>query len=353
MNCQEYRNLIEDTLDVSLHGEPERRVRLHIEHCAACRSYFQSRRNEHIAFFSKINASCTDLRLPDGFADRLAASVRARQSVRRGWRRLALPKWALIAASVAVMAGFVFAATVVVDAVVGEESGEETKATEGTIGTEGTSTDSETPALVSDVVEAPFVPSVASVPSTEPDNQQPTTDGQLKGESKMNIKHRAAAALAAATLAATPASATELPWAGGDATLGDGKVTILCDGSGNVTNIVAKPTGGEELRITGSAMTFADGAKVSLASPASGEFADGRLVFANDVTAEGALTLNRTDGAFMIWSGNRLVGVEWVNAFAANGSQASDWAAHSAYAVPTDAGISENELPYGIYRPTH
>jgi hypothetical protein len=76
------------------------------------------------------------------------------------------------------MAGFVFAATVVVDAIVGEESGEETKATEGTIGTEGTPTDSETPALVSDVVEAPFVPSVASVPSTDPGNQQPATGNQ-------------------------------------------------------------------------------------------------------------------------------------------------------------------------------
>ena len=169
----------------------------------------------------------------------------------------------------------------------------------------------------------------------------------------MNIKKKAVTALAAATLAAAPASATELPWTGGDATLGDGKVVILCDGSGNVTNIVAKPTGGEELRITGDAMTFADGAKVSLASSASGTFADGSLVFANDVTAQGALTINRNDGAFPIWSGNRLVGVNYVNAFAANGTVAADWNIHSAYAVPTDgaASVSSNECPHGIYRP--
>ena len=163
----------------------------------------------------------------------------------------------------------------------------------------------------------------------------------------------AVSALAAATLAGASVSATELSWPGGDATLGDGKVVILCDGSGSVTNIVAKPTDGEELRITGEAMTFADGAKVSLASPASGSYAYGSLVFANDVTAEGALTLNRTDGAFPIWSGNRLVGVNWVNAFAANGTKAADWNIHSAYAVPTDAAasVSSNECPHGIYRP--
>lgn len=168
----------------------------------------------------------------------------------------------------------------------------------------------------------------------------------------MNIKKKAFLVLAAVTLVAA-ASATELPWTGGDATLGGGKVVILCDGSGSVTNIVAKPTGGEELRITGDAMTFADGAKVSLASSASGTFADGSLVFANDVTAQGALTINRNDGAFPIWSGNRLKGVDWVNGFAANGSAASDWNIHSAYAVPTTqaASSSSNECPHGIYRP--
>ena len=166
----------------------------------------------------------------------------------------------------------------------------------------------------------------------------------------MNIRQKAASVLALAALVATPASATELPWTGGDATLGDGKVTILCDGSGSVTNITAKPTGGEELRITGSAMTFASGAKISLAAE-SGAFADGSLVFANDVTAEGSLTLNRTDGAFPIWSGNRLVGVTYVNAFAANGSVAADWNIHSAYAVPPDGAVSSNECPHGIYRP--
>ena len=90
MNCQEYRDLIEDALDVSLHGEPERRVRLHLEHCASCRDYFKLRRDAHVALFSGINAACEELRLSEGFADRLAESVRNRRSARRGWRRLAL-----------------------------------------------------------------------------------------------------------------------------------------------------------------------------------------------------------------------------------------------------------------------
>ena len=104
----------------------------------------------------------------------------------------------------------------------------------------------------------------------------------------MSINKKTAAALAAAALAAGAASATELPWTGGDATLGDGKVVILCDGNGNVTNIVAKPTGGEELRITGTAMTFAACATIDFAAPAEGAVAGGSLVFANDVTAAGS-----------------------------------------------------------------
>ena len=61
MNCQEYRELIEDSLDVSLHGEPEHRVKRHLEHCEACRAYFEVRRAEHAALFSRINAACAEL----------------------------------------------------------------------------------------------------------------------------------------------------------------------------------------------------------------------------------------------------------------------------------------------------
>ena len=211
MNCQEYRELIEDSLDVSLHGEPEHRVKRHLEHCEACRAYFEVRRAEHAALFSRINAACAELHLPDGFSDRLVASVRARQTARRGWRRLALPRWALIAASVAVMAGFVFAATVVVDAVVDNDS----EGTEGTQATEGTD-GSVAPAAPAEVVsDVPYVPDVASVPSIEPDSQHPSSNNQPeneKGETKMNIKQKAVATLAAATLATAGFAANEMTY---------------------------------------------------------------------------------------------------------------------------------------------
>ena len=116
--------------------------------------------------------------------------------------------------------------------------------------------------------------------------------------------------ISAAAVTAMSVFATDLIWTGGDATLGSGKVAILCDGSGNVTNIVAKPTGGEELRITGTAMTFAADATIEFAAPAEGAVAGGSLVFANDVTAAGALNMTRTDGAYVVWeaasSANRI-----------------------------------------------
>jgi len=210
MNCQEYRDLIEDALDVSLHGEPERRVRLHLEHCVSCRDYFKLRRDAHIALFSGINAACEGLRLPEGFADRLAESIRNRRSARRGWRRLALPRWALIAASVVIMAGFVFAASVAVEAVLG--GGDEPGEGEGTNATEGTEATAVEVAdaaaidpLVSSVPLASSEPSESSSPSTR------TTDPQLetnqKGETLMSKVKAATAALTAAMAAAPLAAA--------------------------------------------------------------------------------------------------------------------------------------------------
>ena len=119
MNCKEYRELIEDALDISLHGDPEKRVRLHLEHCDACRAYFERRRAEHVALFTGINAVYSDLHLPEEFANRLVASVRTRKVGRRVWRHFRLPKWALIAASLVAMVGFAFAAKVVVDEIRG------------------------------------------------------------------------------------------------------------------------------------------------------------------------------------------------------------------------------------------
>ena len=57
MNCKEYRALIDDTLDTSLNGALEQRVGLHLEHCAACRCYYERRQREHVALFTALNAA--------------------------------------------------------------------------------------------------------------------------------------------------------------------------------------------------------------------------------------------------------------------------------------------------------
>ena len=202
MNCQEYRDLIEDTLDVSLHGEPEHKVRLHLEHCSSCRNYFKSRRDEHIALFSGINAACAGLRLPDGFADRLAASVHARQTTRRGWRRLSLPRWALIAASLVVVAGFVFASVKLIMENVELDGGGEAVEMDGAKATEGTEATAVEVAGGAEIVpNVPSVPYGSSLPSTQ--SIEPTQ----QGETLMGKVKAAAAALSAAFVAAPLAAA--------------------------------------------------------------------------------------------------------------------------------------------------
>jgi predicted anti-sigma-YlaC factor YlaD len=196
MNCQEYKGMIEDALDVSLNCELEASVRRHIDHCTECREYLAMRRQEHAAFFAGVNAAYSHLRSPPAdFADRVVREVVAQRAARRGWRRLALPRWALIAASVAVMAGFVFANVKLIMGNVKLEEGER----EGAKATEGSE---ETAVEVADVAVSD--PSASSSPSTQ------TTDIQLetnqKGETLMSKVKAAGAALSAA-LAAAPLAA--------------------------------------------------------------------------------------------------------------------------------------------------
>lgn len=120
MNCQEYRGMIEDALDVSLQGELKANIRRHLEHCPKCRDYLQFRREEHAALFAGVNAAYSHLRQPPpDFAVRVLREVESRQSGRRGWRRIVFPRWVLIAASLVAVAGFVFAASVAVETALG------------------------------------------------------------------------------------------------------------------------------------------------------------------------------------------------------------------------------------------
>ena len=193
MNCLEYRELIEDALDASLHGEPKRHVRRHLEHCEACRAYFEACHAEHVALFRGINAACATLHLPEGFADRLAASARARQAARRGWRRFALPRWALVAALLVALMGFVFANV--------KWSMENEELDNGTTGTAGTSATTDAISGVQgvpDVSAVSDVPIASDVPVSQPSNQQ--------GEKTMRKEKAATAALAVA-MATVPLAA--------------------------------------------------------------------------------------------------------------------------------------------------
>ena len=208
MNCREYRALIDDALDVSLKDSLEQRVKLHLDHCPACRNYYESCRQEHVALFSVMNSAYADIRLPSNFADRVLSEIVAGNMARKRSFFVRMPRWALIAASLVLMAGFVFAATVVVDAVIA--NGDDSKRTEETQTTEGADGGA-APAVSTDV---PYVSDVASVPSSSSaenqqtiNNQQSTTDNKLKEERAMTKRKAAAAALTAAMAAAPLAAA--------------------------------------------------------------------------------------------------------------------------------------------------
>jgi len=108
----------------------------------------------------------------------------------------------------------------------------------------------------------------------------------------MNIKN----ILIAVSLVSLGASADDVsyPYTPGNTNPGAG-VTIVFDGD-NVTSLTVTPTGGGTVALTGNPVTFADGATITLAS-------SGTVSFAEKVTTLGALTLARSDGAYIVWKG--------------------------------------------------
>ena len=111
MNCQEYREMIEDSLDFSRAESPPGPVLRHLEHCTACREHLAECREAHVVLFRSLNEAYASFHLPDGFADRLVETTCMRRGV---LTKLRLPRWAVVAASMAIVAGVVFAAAVVV-----------------------------------------------------------------------------------------------------------------------------------------------------------------------------------------------------------------------------------------------
>ena len=125
--------------------------------------------------------------VPQSLVEKVMAIGNSRLPVRRQ-----IPRWALLAASLVLMAGFVFAATVVVDAIsTKEENSEETvgraapsapEANEGTVG-EGALAASETGGTRA--VASPEVPSDENPPTAA--DQIPSSDNQLENEKGEDI----------------------------------------------------------------------------------------------------------------------------------------------------------------------
>ena len=287
MNCQECRDLFEDMLDRRVDESLRKRMDIHLLRCCDCRSELERRHAAHTRIFRALNSAKGSLRLPEGFADRLVAECRRRPQP--WWRRVAaLPRWALVAASLAVMAGFVFASVVAVDTFV------------GALPPDGDCDE----AWGEEVMEAEYAEPCASAPFSAAGGGQSESSingtTTTKGAKTMKIRKTMIRALASAALVTTvPAAATELPWMAGAADLG-GKIAITYDTveTGKIKTLVATPADGETLTVTGDAMTFAAGATISMA-------ADGKLIFANDVTADGALAIDRTDGAYCDWTATK------------------------------------------------
>ena len=108
----------------------------------------------------------------------------------------------------------------------------------------------------------------------------------------MNIKSIVVAASLMALCAS--ASAESYTYTPGDTSLGDGAVTITYDGeTTDIATLTANPSNNETITLTGGAATFADGATITLSS-------SGTVSFAERVTTKGALTLARSDGAYIV-----------------------------------------------------
>ena len=197
MNCREYRELIDDALDTSLKGGLEQCVKRHLEHCTVCQDYYERRRQEHITLFTVLNAAYADAHLPDGFADRVVAEMAAKRLVRRRAFFSRMPRWALIAASLVVIVGFVFAATVVIEGLPSWCSTPHPLSQ----GESELPQDSNSPSKIEGVAERP-----GEYEQTT-DYQLPTTNYQLKGAMTMTKRKAAAAALTAAMAAAPLAAA--------------------------------------------------------------------------------------------------------------------------------------------------
>ena len=194
MNCQECESLFDEMIDRRVKEPKRQRMELHLSRCGTCRDRLEHRKRSHTLMFRALNGADMRLHLPNGFADRLVAECRS-QTKRSFFP--AVPRWALIAASLAIIAGFVFAAAVVGDA------GTESEGGAGTAGTTETAETAETAPTSTSDSALPEVSAVSAVPGLPTSNYQLQTN---QGETPMTKKKAAAAALMSA-MATAPLTA--------------------------------------------------------------------------------------------------------------------------------------------------
>ena len=230
MNCQEARNLVEDALDRSLSGRVKRRLDLHLQHCKECRDFFDAERAEFVRWYRAVNhdSGCRHS-LPADFADRLVAAVTARRPLPFFLR---IPRWALVAASVAFMFMGALFAGVVVNRVISRaneaapvdvlecEAPQEIPVRD----LEGDANAPHEP-FVEETVQPEHedVPVAISTPKAEPTTTGPTNDApsvsiqEREENENMNIRQTTTALAAALTLAAGNAQAETYYMKGQDA----------------------------------------------------------------------------------------------------------------------------------------
>ena len=192
MNCQECESLFDEMIDRRVEEPTRQRMELHLSRCVICRDKLADRKRIHTLMFRALNGDNVRLHLPNGFADRLVAECRSQP--KRSFFP-ALPRWALIAASLAIVAGFVFAAATVGRAVLNASNDTIDDVPLPSADYTLSSTDSQLPSTI------------FQLPTTI--YQLPSTNYQLQtneGETTMTKKKAAVAALASA-MAAAPLTA--------------------------------------------------------------------------------------------------------------------------------------------------
>ena len=188
MNCQECESLFDEMIDRRVEEPTRQRMELHLSRCVICRDKLADRKRIHTLMFRALNGDNVRLHLPNGFADRLVAECRSQP--KRSFFP-ALPRWALIAASLAIIAGFVFAAATVGRAVLNASNDTIDDVPVPSSDNTLSSTDSQLPSTISQLPTTIY--------------QLPSTNYQLQtneGETTMTKKKAAVAALASAMAAA-------------------------------------------------------------------------------------------------------------------------------------------------------